>query len=181
LLGSALRAQAATITVSPLRNKLHLLSGAGGNIVIQEGSNGLLLVDSGLTESTAGIIAETNKIGKGDVTILFNTHWHTDHTGSNVVLGKKGAKIIAQENVKTRLAKGQYMEFFKRQVDPMAPEGLPAETFRDKGKISFGGDAAHYQYLPPAHTDGDAVIHFHNANVFHGGDLLFNGMYPFID
>jgi len=176
-----LRAQAAGISVTPLRDKLSLLSGAGGNIVILEGPDGLLMVDSGLSDSTAGILAQTDKMGKGQVTQLFNTHWHTDHTGSNVILGQKGAKIIAQENVKTRLAKGQYMEFFKRKVDPMDPAGLPSETFKDKGKIKFAGETAQYEHLPPAHTDGDSVIHFHNANVFHGGDLLFNGMYPFID
>ncbi len=181
MLRSSLRAQASGISVSPLRDKLHLLSGAGGNIIIVEGSDGLLLIDSGLATSTPGILAETAKIGNGRITLLFNTHWHTDHTGSNVVLGKQGVKIMAQENVRTRLAKGQYMEFFKRQVDPMAPEGLPTETFRDKGKITFGGETAQYEYLPPAHTDGDSVLHFHNANVFHGGDLLFNGLYPFID
>ena len=179
--GVLLRAQAAGISVTPLRDKLHLLSGAGGNIIIQEGPDGLLMVDSGLSDSTAGILAQTDKIGKGQISTLFNTHWHTDHTGSNVILGQKGAKIIAHENVKTRLAKGQYMEFFKRQVDPMDPAGLPAETFHDKGKLKFANETAHYEWLPPAHTDGDAVIHFHNANVFHGGDLLFNGMYPFID
>lgn len=179
--GLLLRAQAAGVSVTPLRDKLYLLTGAGGNIIIQEGPDGLLMVDSGLSNSTADILAQTDKIGKGNVTTLFNTHWHTDHTGSNVILGQKGAKIIAQENVKTRLAKGQYMAFFKRQVDPMDPAGLPSETFKDKGKIKFGNETAPYQWLPPAHTDGDAVIHFHNANVFHGGDLLFNGMYPFID
>jgi cyclase len=181
LLRPSLWAQAAGISVTLLRDKLHLLSGAGGNIVIQESADGLMLVDSGLSNFTPGILAETAKIGNGQVTLLFNTHWHTDHTGSNVALGKKGVKIMAHENVRTRLAKGQYMEFFKRQVDPMAPEGLPAQTFRDKGKIKFGGETAHYEYLPPAHTDGDSVLHFQNANVFHGGDLLFNGLYPFID
>jgi cyclase len=179
--GVLLRAQAAGISVTPLRDKLYLLSGAGGNIMIQEGPDGLLMVDSGLSDSTAGILAQTDKIGKGQITQLFNTHWHTDHTGSNVILGQKGAQITAQENVKTRLAKGQYMEFFKRKVDPMDPAGLPTVTFKDKGKIKFASETAHYEHLPPAHTDGDSIIHFHNANVFHGGDLLFNGMYPFID
>ncbi len=73
------------------------------------------------------------------------------------------------------------MEFFKRKVDPLDPAGLPVETFKDKGKIKFGGESAEYHHLQPAHTDGDSIIHFHNSNVFHGGDLLFSGMYPFID
>ena len=178
---SSLYAQAVGIKVSPLRDKLQLLSGAGGNIIIQEGPDGLLLIDGGLSDFTAAILGETAKIGKGQVVRLFNTHWHTDHTGSNVALGKQGVKIMAQENVRTRLAKGQYMTFFKREVKPMAPEGLPSESFRDKGTLTFSAETAHYQYLPPAHTDGDSVIHFQNANVFHGGDLLFNGLYPFID
>ncbi len=176
-----LRAQQAGISVTPLRDKLSLLAGAGGNIVLLEGPDGLLMIDSGLSDSTAGILDKTDKIGNGKITTLFNTHWHTDHTGSNVILGQKGAQIIAHETVKTRLAKGQYMAFFKRQVDPMDPAGLPSETFKDKGKIKFAGETAQYEHLPPAHTDGDSIVHFHNANVFHGGDLLFSGFYPFID
>jgi glyoxylase-like metal-dependent hydrolase (beta-lactamase superfamily II) len=164
--GILLRAQAAGIKVTPLRDKLYLLSGGGGNIVVMEGPDGLLMVDSGLSDATSGILAETDKMGNGKVTQLFNTHWHADHTGSNVILGEKGATITAQENVKTRLGKEQYMEFFKRKVAPLDPAGLPTQTFKDKGKIKFGGDS---------------IIHFHNANVFHGGDLLFNGVYPFID
>ena len=58
---------------------------------------------------------------------------------------------------------------------------MPSETFAAEGKLKFAGETLHYRHLLPAHTDGDSVIHFQNANVYHGGDLLFNGMYPFID
>ena len=181
LLRSKLLAQQAVIAVTPLRSKLRLLTGAGGNIVILEGQEGLLMVDSGLPDTISAVLGETGKIGKGQVTRLINTHWHTDHTGGNTDLGKKGAKILAHENVKTRLPKKQYMAFFKRTVEPLPPEGLPVETFGDRGKLKFAGETLHYHHLPPAHTDGDSVIHFQNANVYHGGDLLFTGMYPFID
>ena len=169
------------INVTLLADKLHLLSGAGGNIAILEGPDGLLLIDSGLGEATEGILGATGKIGKGKITRLINTHWHYDHTGGNARLGKDGVKIVAQRNVLTRLSSKQTIAFFNRTFDPLPPEGLPVETFTDKGELQHGGESVRYLYLPPAHTDGDTVIHFQNANVFHGGDLLFNGMYPFID
>lgn len=181
LFRSRLLAQQSEIAVTPLKDKLHLLMGAGGNIVILEGDDGLLLVDSGLPDTITNIMSAAGKIGKGKVTRLINTHWHTDHTGGNTQLGKNGAKILAHDNVKTRLSNKQYMAFFKRTVEPLAPEGLPAETFSDKGSLKFAGETLNYHHLPPAHTDGDTVIHFQNANVYHGGDLLFTRMYPFID
>src|SRR4051794_29797236 len=84
----ALLAQAPAIKVTPLGDKLHLLSGAGGNIAILESADGLLLIDSGLGESTEGILAETGKFNKPRITRLINTHWHHDHTGSNTRFGK---------------------------------------------------------------------------------------------
>lgn len=169
------------ITVTELAPKLHLLSGAGGNIVIHEGPEGLLLIDSGVPEAATKVLAETGKIGSGKVSHLINTHWHYDHVGANVDLGKKGAKILAHENTKTRLSTRQTVAALQRTFDPLAPEGIPSETFRDHGTLSHGKEKLHYRHMPPAHTDGDTVIHFQDANVYHGGDLLFIGSYPFID
>jgi cyclase len=169
------------LTVTALGDKIHLLAGAGGNIVIVEGPDGLLLVDSGLAETTEGVLAETGKIAKTPITRLINTHWHYDHVGSNARLGKGGTKILAHEKTKARLTSKQYNEFLKKPSEPLPAEGLPVETFRAEGKWKHGGETVHYRYLPPAHTDGDTVVHFQNANVFHGGDLLFFGLYPFID
>ena len=169
------------ITVTPLAEKLHLLAGIGGNIVILEGADGLLMIDSGLSEAAQALLAETGKIGKGKVTRLINTHWHYDHVGGNTTFGKTGARILANENVKARLSTRQMNKFLNRPTEPLPSEGLPVETFKDKGQLKHGGDIVHYQLLPPAHTDGDTVIHFQSANVIHGGDLLFHGLYPFID
>jgi glyoxylase-like metal-dependent hydrolase (beta-lactamase superfamily II) len=167
--------------VTTLAPKLHLVSGGGGNVAILEGPDGLLLIDSGLPTAAAGIAAEAGKISKAPVTRLINTHWHFDHVGGNPTFGKTGAKILAHENAKGRMSTRQTIAFFQRSFDPIAPEGLPAETFKDQGQLTHGADALHYRYLPPAHTDGDATIHFQNANVYHSGDLLFFGIYPFID
>lgn len=176
-----LAAQSGALTVTTLGPKLHVLAGAGGNIVILEGPEGLLLIDSGVPEAAAGVAAEAGKISKSPVARLINTHWHFDHVGGNATFGKSGARILAHENTKGRMSTRQTIAFFQRSFDPVAPEGLPAETFKDHGQLKHGADALHYRYLPPAHTDGDTTIHFQNANVYHGGDLLFFGLYPFID
>ena len=85
------------------------------------------------------------------------------------------------ENVLKRLSTPQRNAFFDREVPALAPEGRPKVTFSDSGELSHGGEKVTYRYLPPAHTDGDTGVHFANANVYHAGDLFFNGMYPFID
>lgn len=167
--------------MSPLADKIHLLTGIGGNIVVIESPEGLLMIDSGVPEAASSLVAQAGKIGTGKVARLLNTHWHYDHVGGNVAIGKTGAKIFAQENVKARVSSKQHMEFFNRDVEPLAAEGIPAETFKDKGKTKFGGQSIAYDHLPPAHTDGDTVYHLHEANILHGGDLLFSGLYPFID
>jgi glyoxylase-like metal-dependent hydrolase (beta-lactamase superfamily II) len=173
--------QGARPAVSPLTDKLHLLANAGGNIAILEGPGGLLLIDSGVPESIGAVLQETGNIGERRIVRLINTHWHFDHTGGNTQIGRDGAKILAHANTKRHLSEKTTIAFFQRSFDPLPPEGLPAETFSSEGSLKHGGETVHYRYLPPAHTDGDTVIHFQNANVFHGGDLLFNGFYPFID
>jgi len=177
---SQLHAQT-TITVTSLGGGLHVLSGAGGNIAILEGVDGLLLVDSGLPATVEAVLAETGKVGKGRITRLINTHYHFDHTGGNVRMGTDGAKLLAHASVRARLSTKQTNTFLNRAFEPLDAAGLPAETFTDPGHLTHGGERLEYRCLPPAHTDGDTVIVFANANVHHAGDLYFHGTYPFID
>jgi len=180
--GSALaRAQAPpAVKLDSLGKNVSLLSGIGGNIAFLTSSDGLLMIDSGLPE-TNGPLMDNAKSAAPKIAILINTHWHYDHTGGNTIVGKSGAKLIAHVNVKKRLSSKQTIAFFKRDFDALPAEGQPAETFEDKGKLTFAGEKLQYTHMPPAHTDGDTVIHFQNANVLHCGDLYFNGGYPFID
>lgn len=182
LLGRRLpAAQQGELHVTSLGPKVHLLAGAGGNIAILEGEDGLLMIDSGLPDETAAILAEASRITTAPVKRLINTHWHFDHTGGNAFLGKQGTVILAHENTRTHLSTKTTIAFFQRSFDPLPAEGLPARTFKDHAEIKHGAEVLHCRYLPPAHTDGDITIHFQNANVYHGGDLLFFGTYPFID
>ena len=178
--GGLVRAQAPAIRLDSLGKNLSLLSGAGGNIALLTSPDGLLMVDSGLPNAVDAVMDKA-KSAAPKIAILINTHWHYDHTGANTAAGKLGAKLIAHINVKKRLSSKQSIAFLKLDFEAMAVEGQPTETFSDKGQLSYAGEKVHYTHLPPAHTDGDTVIHFQNANVLHAGDLYFNGGYPFID
>jgi len=171
----------AALTLQPLSDKITVLMGAGGNITILKSADGLLLVDAGLPNTVAAVLAKLKDVAPAPVKLLINTHWHYDHTGGNEELGKSGTQILAHVNCLKRLSATQHIAFFNRDFPALAEVGRPKQTFQDKGQLSFGGETVRYQYLPPAHTDGDITVHFANDDVYAAGDLHFNGMYPFID
>jgi len=177
---SAAAQAAPELTLQPLADKLTLLTGAGGNIAILQGRDGLLLVDSGLPNTAEAMDAKARTIAPA-IKTLINTHFHFDHVGGNERLGGAGVRIVAHENVLKRLSTPQKNAFLNREFPALAPSGRPVMTFSTVSEIVFDGSKVACQYLPNAHTDGDATIHFLSANVYHAGDLLFNGMYPFID
>jgi glyoxylase-like metal-dependent hydrolase (beta-lactamase superfamily II) len=164
-----------------LADKLTLLTGDGGNIAILQGADGLLLIDSGLPPNAEALDKKVRSIAPVPIRILINTHYHFDHVGCNERLGREGVRIMAHENVLKRLGAPQKNIAGKSASPAMAPEGLPTVTFSDGGELTHGSEKVVYRHLPPAHTDGDATVHFQNANVYHTGDLMFNGMYPYID
>jgi glyoxylase-like metal-dependent hydrolase (beta-lactamase superfamily II) len=164
-----------------LSDTLTLLTGDGGNIAILEGADGLLLIDSGLPANAEAMDKKARAVAPFPIQVLINTHYHFDHVGGNERLGREGGKIMAHENVLKRLSTPQKNAFLNREFAALAPEGRPTATFSTGGEIAHGSEKVRYEHVPPAHTDGDATIHFRNANVFHAGDLLFNGSYPFID
>jgi len=161
---------------------LSLLSGAGGNIaVLRFGDDGLLLVDSGLPQTAEAVQHLAHTAGPGRITHLINTHFHLDHVGGNERLARAGARMIAHYNVLKRLSTTQHNAFLNRDLPPLDPAGRPDHTFADGGALTQIGEIVIYRHLLPAHTDGDATVQFVNENVYHTGDLFFNGMYPFID
>jgi glyoxylase-like metal-dependent hydrolase (beta-lactamase superfamily II) len=112
---------------------------------------------------------------------VINTHWHFDHTGGNENLGRSGKIIIAQENTRKRLmADGELLGYPDKQK-ALAPVGWPVITFGDSSTLHMNGLTAHMFYVPNAHTDTDAVVHFREADVIHTGDVYTRGSYPFID
>ena len=169
------------IQATKLTEDLAVLMGDGGNVAVLIAPDGLMMIDGGLPNRTDDMLKAVKEVDAHKVQILFNTHWHFDHVGSNEALGRSGAKIIAHENVKKRLSVKVTSEALNRSFDPLKPEGIPSETFTKGGKLTFGKQKIQYTHFAEGHTDGDAYLFLPAANVLHTGDLLFAGMYPVID
>jgi glyoxylase-like metal-dependent hydrolase (beta-lactamase superfamily II) len=116
------------------------------------------------------------------VRFVINTHWHFDHTGGNENFGKRGAVIIAHDNVRARMSTDQFLAALNQKV-PASPKGaLPVVTFGAGVTLHLNGDTLHVVHVANAHTDGDALIHWQKANVLHMGDTFFHrASFPFID
>lgn len=169
------------IRTTRLTQNLYLLEGEGGNIGVSAGDDGVFIIDDQFAPLTERILTALRKISDKPVRFVINTHWHFDHTGGNENFGKAGAVIVAQDNVLKRMSVKTPIEFFKSAYGPAPRAALPSLTFKDTVTFHLNGDEATALHAPSAHTDGDAIIHFRNANVVHMGDTYFNGFYPFID
>lgn len=171
------------ISAKPIRGGIYMLTGSGGNMAVSAGEDGVFLVDDQFAPLTEKITRAIREIRDEPVRFVVNTHWHGDHTGGNENLGEAGAVIIAHGNVRRRLHANQIkeMRMLRGPHDSRAPEGLPVITFTDAVTFHINGESVRVFHVPPAHTDGDSVVHFQGADVLHAGDLFFNGTYPFID
>ena len=159
---------------------VYMLMGAGGNIGVSAGSDGVILIDDQFAPLSDKIKAAVAALGR-PIRFLLNTHWHGDHTGGNENFAKEGVVIVAHENVRRRLSVEQFVAAFNQHV-PASPTGaLPVVTFTDAVTFYLNGDSINIFHVAPAHTDGDAIIWFRRANVIHMGDTFFNGRYPLVD
>ncbi len=172
---------AVTIKTIAVRDGVSMLEGEGGNIGLSAGDDGAFLIDDQFAPLTEKILAAVAAVTDRPVKFLVNTHWHADHTGGNENLGKRGVLIFAHDNVRERLSRDQVIESFNYEVKAAPEIARPVVTFSQDITFHWNGDDIHVFHVERAHTDGDSIIHFRQANVFHMGDCFFNGMYPFID
>lgn len=168
----------ATVAVS---DNIYMLTGDGGNIGVLTGADGTFMIDDKFAPLSKEITAAIKKLGGAAPKFLVNTHFHADHTGGNENFGKSGSTIVAHHNVRARMSTQTEIKAFG-MVTPAAPAiALPVITFTTDMRLHLNGQTLNITHLPAAHTDGDAIVHFVEANVIHAGDTFFNGFYPFID
>jgi cyclase len=174
-------AQRTPIKTTKLYDNVYLLQGVGGNMALQTGSEGNILIDSSYATAVPHILEAVGAVSKDPADALINTHWHFDHTDGNEGLHAAGFTIFAHRKTRERLSTPQTIKAFHITF-PAAPAGaLPVITFDDSMHAWHNGDSLDLVHFDPAHTDTDIYIHFHKADVLHLGDIFFNGMYPFID
>jgi cyclase len=164
-----------------LTEGLYLITGPGGNIALMVGTSGVFLVDDQIAPMTPQLKKAIAAVTPKPVRLVFNTHWHGDHTGGNAVLGGEGAIIVAHENVRKRMSSEQFSAMFNRKVPPSPEPALPVITFSDSLAFHLNGDDIEVVHAEPAHTDGDSIVFFKKANVLHMGDTFMSSGYPFID
>jgi len=169
------------IKTTKVAEDIYMLEGAGGNIGVCVGPEGVLVIDDQFAPLTDKIKAAITAISDKPIRFLFNTHFHGDHTGGNENFAKAGVAIVAHDNVRKRLSTEQYNAIFDRKTPPSPAEALPIVTFNDSVTFHIGGEEITCFHVPNAHTDGDAIVFFPRDNVVHMGDCLFNGLYPVLD
>jgi cyclase len=182
----AVRAQRAwdEVVLRPerLADGLWMLAGAGGNLLVCSGPDGVLLVDSQYGPLAPRIRAMVDSLSGGRrLRFVVNTHYHGDHVGGDSSMAAAGAVIVAHEEVRRRMSVDRFNETFGTTTKAAPAEALPVVTFGDSLTFHLGGPDLRVFHLPPGHTDGDAVVWVPAADVLHTGDLLFNGTYPVID
>jgi len=181
--------------VLPVQGNVYMLVGAGANITVQIGSQGILLVDTGSAESSEKVLAEIGKLSKGRLRFIINTSADADHTGGNPVIRKagvtitganvvgnigssarEGAALIAHENVLKRLS----APTGAKAVMPF--DGWPTETYvKGQDEVYFNDESLQIIYQPSAHTDGDSIVYFRRSDVISAGDLFLTTGYPVIN
>jgi cyclase len=171
------------LEVLKVQGNVYMLAGAGGNISIQIGKDGVLVVDTGLAPLAPLVIGEIRKLSTGPIRFVINTHVHPDHVGGNEAFAKlppdpfQPLTIMAQGNVLNRMTK----PVTGRETPPAQP-GLPIDEYFSPTKdLHFNGEAIILYHEPKAHTDGDSVVLFRGSDVVSAGDIFTPGGYPFID
>ena len=186
---------AAEVHILPVQGNIAMLVGAGGNITVQTGNDGVLLVDTGLAPMSDKVLAAVHSLSDKTIRYIIDTHVHADHVGGNEAISKSG-KTIAGGNVVGDIgtsASSQATIFaFQTVLDrmstaapgsPAAPQAAwPTDTYTTpERRIFFNNEGVEMIHVPAAHTDGDTMVFFRRSDVISTGDIFVTNGYPIVD
>jgi cyclase len=171
-----------TIRAVKVKDNLYMLKGNGGNIGVLAGSDGTFMIDDQYAPLSEKIVTAIAKLTEYPVKYMVNTHVHGDHSGGNENFRKQGVTILAQENVRVRMMQNYTNPMNNQTSPPRDASAWPLITFDETIRLHLNGEDIEVMHFKVgAHTDGDAVVRFVNANVLHTGDLFVRYGYPYID
>jgi cyclase len=192
--GGELRAQqnqnfdSVEVHVLPVQGNVYMLVGAGGNVTLQVGNDGVLVVDTQFAQMSDKILAAIRQLSTKPIRYIINTHAHPDHIGGNEKLARAGERLTSGENF---LGEGAaivthgltYNRLNGQSGEPPLPVPLWATDpfFTEKKEIFFNGEAIELLHQPAAHTDGDILVFFRRSDVVTAGDIFVTTTYPIID
>ena len=178
------------LTAWHVRDGVYMIVGAGGNTTVQIGDDGVLVVDTKLSEASDVLLDAIRQLSAKPIRYVVNTHWHADHVGGNLAVAKAGstiaggnvsgaiadagdgAAVVAHENVLVRMSS---------QEPPPPFEAWPTDTlFVPRKDLYFNGEAVEILHQPAAHTDGDTLVFFRRSDVVSTGDVFTTTGYPVI-
>jgi len=185
----------AEVHILPVQGNIYMLVGAGGNITVQAGNDGVLLVDTGVAQMSDKVLAAVRSISEKPIRYIINTHAHPDHTGGNEAIAKAGSTIAGGNvvgDIGASAGNQAAVIAFQAVLDRMsAPTGQqaptpehawPTETFTTPvRKMFFDNEGIEIIHIPAAHTDGDSMVFFRRSDVISTGDIFVTNRYPIID
>ncbi len=172
----------ASFSSTSLGGNLTLISGAGSNVVIAEGTDSVVVVNGGLQENAEALLAEIQRLTNNKpISALFNTNWRPENCGLNYLLGPQGVPIIAHENSRLWQGADFYVEWQDHMYQPMPADTRANKTIYKTGTLSLGTEVIEYGFLGQTNTDGDIYVHFTQANVLVVGDMVGGEGYPMLD
>jgi cyclase len=172
-----------TVKIQPIRvtENIYMLKGSGGNIGVLTGKDGTLMIDDQFAPLSNKINGAIKTLDPGDIRFLINTHLHGDHSGGNDNFKRMGSTVVAHDLVRERMSKERVNAQTKIVTPPREKDALPVITFSDKMNFHLNDEDIELIHFDRGHTDGDVIVKFKSANVFHMGDAFVRYGYPFID
>lgn len=171
----------AELRVQNVRTGLNVITGAGGNVVVWSGADGVVLVDTGLATSSAALVEAVTRISAAPVRFVVITHGHADHAGGNETFAHKGAVVIGHESLREHSGQDPAVPAGNTEASAITLAARPVLTTMEALALHLNGDRLDAVHVADAHTASDIVVRWNDADVVALGDIYWSGQYPYID